>query len=264
MKVPRRKIAWPVKEGHFPGDAFGSLAPTSPRSESSLNTYPRVTQSPASVLHVTPRFLSSGSELLICFELQMASRSPTVATPLPKSSAAPESPPKDATPSPETVPFPPPQTFDIIPPLHGILLRLLSQKGASSAAGGPPGGATGAPGASADAQTSGQEASSSIPGGGNNDTAQAQATGEVPVLDPSSNPPLDIKDLPTATSSVKIRIQKAWGVVEALPDVHRSIEEQQNEIDELEDRVARLRSVIADFGSRAGMSQTDRAQVTAS
>lgn len=194
----------------------------------------------------------------------MASRSSTAGTPLPKSSAAPESPAKDATASPQTVPFPPPQTFDIIPPVHGILLRLLSQKGASNGAGGAPGDAAGASGPSADAQTQGQQASSSTPSGGNNNTAQSQATGEVPILDPNVNPPLDIKDLPTATSSVKIRIQKARGIVEGLPDVQRSVEEQQTEIDELEDRVARLRSVIADFGSRAGMSQTDRAQVTAS
>lgn len=194
----------------------------------------------------------------------MASRSPTAATPLPKSSAAPESPAEDATTSPETVPFPPPQTFDIIPPLHGILLRLLSQKGASNEAGGAPGGAPGASGTAADAQTQGQQASSSTPGGGNNNTAQSQATGEVPILDPNANPPLDIKHLPTATSSVKIRIQKARGIVEGLPDVHRTVEEQQTEIDELEDRIARLRSVIADFGSRAGMSQTDRTQLTAS
>lgn len=73
-----------------------------------------------------------------------------------------------------------------------------------------------------------------------------------------------MKDLPTATSSVKIRIQKARGIVAGLPDVERSVEEQQSEIDELEDRVARLRSVIADFGSRAGVSQTDRVQVAVS
>lgn len=48
-----------MKEGHFPGDAFGFLAPTSPRSESSLNTYPR-----ARLLFFFSTFLSSGSDLL--------------------------------------------------------------------------------------------------------------------------------------------------------------------------------------------------------
>ncbi|KAJ5661318.1 uncharacterized protein N7484_000690 [Penicillium longicatenatum] len=178
----------------------------------------------------------------------MASRSPTAATPLPKSSVAPESPSKDATEAPQTVPFPSPQTFEIIPPLHGILLRLLSQKGPSSGSGGVPGEAPGGLGAS-EAHQQNQQA----PSNGNNGTSQAAQ--EVPTLDPNVHPPLDVKDLPTQTSSVKIRIQKARAVVEGLPDVQRSVDEQQREIAELEDRVARLRSVIADFGSRAAQTQ---------
>lgn len=43
--------------------------------------------------------------------------------------------------------------------------------------------------------------------------------------------------------------------MEGLPDVHRSVADQQKEIEELEDHVARLRSVISDFGSRAGMNE---------
>ncbi|KAJ5986085.1 hypothetical protein N7451_010450 [Penicillium sp. IBT 35674x] len=174
----------------------------------------------------------------------MASRSPTAATPLPKSSVAPESPSKDATEPPQTVTFPSPQTFEIIPPLHGILLRLLSQNGPSDGTGGAPGEAPGGLGAS-EAHQQDQQAPSS----GNNGTSQAVQ--EAPTLDPNAHPPLDVKDLPTQTSSVKIRIQKARAVVEGLPDVQRSVEEQQREIVELEDRVARLRSVITDFGSRA-------------
>ncbi|KAJ5574171.1 uncharacterized protein N7459_008598 [Penicillium hispanicum] len=170
----------------------------------------------------------------------MTSRSPTAATPLPKSSAAPESPLKDAPVSPQTAPFPPPQTFEIIPPLHGILLRLLSRKSSSDATRGPPGEIAGAPGASTDAPSQGQQGPPNIPGNGTSDTTASQS-------------PLDVKNIPTETSSVKIRIQKARAMVEGLPDVHRSIHEQQKEIDELEDRVARLRSVISDFGNRAAM-----------
>ncbi|KAJ5174819.1 uncharacterized protein N7482_000696 [Penicillium canariense] len=193
----------------------------------------------------------------------MASRSPTAATPLPKSSAVPESPLKDAPESPETVPFPPPQTFEIIPPLHGILLRLLSPKPTSSGQNGAPGNTTVAPEHSVDAQAQHQQASSSIPGGNTTNTQAAQAIPEVPAHDSNGLPPLDVKDLPTATSSVKIRIQKARAVVEGLPDTHRSIEEQQKEISELEDRVARLRSVLSDFGSRARKPQEGRVEVTA-
>ncbi|KAJ5748879.1 uncharacterized protein N7511_010575 [Penicillium nucicola] len=170
----------------------------------------------------------------------MASRSPTVGTPLLKSSVAPET-PFNAPPSPQTVPFPSPQTFEIIPPLYGILVRLLSPKTTLDGTSGAPGDSTGAPGAPAETNQGTQQP--------NNGTASH----DVPVLDPATHPPLDVKDLPTETSSVRIRIQKARTIVEGLPDVERSVEEQQTEIAELEDRVRRLRSVISDFGDRAGM-----------
>ncbi|OOQ81644.1 hypothetical protein PEBR_42206 [Penicillium brasilianum] len=195
----------------------------------------------------------------------MASRTPTAATPLPKSSAAPESPLKDGSDIPDTVPFPPPQTFEIIPPLHGILLRLLSPKPAQAGPSGVHGETAGAPGVSMDAQAQDQQAPSSMPGGdNNNNAATSQAIPDVPLHDSNGVTPLDVKDLPTATSSVRIRIQKARAVVEALPDVDRSVEEQQEEITELEDRISRLRSVISDFGSRAKKPHEGRLEIEAS
>ncbi|KAJ5239587.1 Mediator complex subunit Med9 [Penicillium chermesinum] len=183
----------------------------------------------------------------------MTSRSPTVATPLPKSSTAPESPSKDASTTPQTVPFPSPETFEIIPPLHGILLRLLTEKGPSNGAGGASEGAAGAI-EPTDTPTHSQPGSSNLPGGGNQEPTASQAVSDIPALGSNANQPLNVKDLPIVTSSVKIRIQKARAVVEGLPDVHRSVEDQQKEIAELEDRVGRLRSVIADFGERAGQA----------
>lgn len=44
--------------------------------------------------------------------------------------------------------------------------------------------------------------------------------------------------------------------MEGLPDVDRTTEEQDDEIEELMARIASLRGVIADFGRRAGMQQT--------
>ncbi|CAG8034869.1 unnamed protein product [Penicillium olsonii] len=184
----------------------------------------------------------------------MASRSPTVGTPLFKPSVAPESPSEDAPAAPQTVPFPSPQTFEIIPPLHGILLRLLSPKDPSAGASGAPGTATDAPTEPGQAQN--QQSTSSVHDGvGNGNATTSQTALEMPLLDPSAHPPLDVKNLPTETSSVKIRIQKARTVVEGLPDVHRSVEDQQKEIGELENHMRRLRSVISDFGTRAGMPQ---------
>lgn len=218
--------------------------------------------------HFTPvpasnRFLTSFPNANLLERSAMASRSPTAATPLPKSSAVPESPLKDACETPDTVPFPPPQTFEIIPPLHGILLRLLSPKPAQAGPTGVPEDTAGTLGVSTDAQAQHQQAPTSIPGD-NNNPATSQAIPEVPVHDSNGVPPLDVKDLPTATSSVRIRIQKARAVVEALPDVDRSVEEQQAEIAELEDRVARLRAVISDFGNRAKKPHEGRVEITAS
>ncbi|KAJ5188783.1 Mediator complex subunit Med9 [Penicillium cf. griseofulvum] len=181
----------------------------------------------------------------------MASRSPPVGTPLLKS-PMPETPfNKDAPTPPQTVLFPSPQTFEIIPSLHGILSRLLSSKGQQPGSSDAPGDTTELPGVS---QTQTQQASSNTPNGGHNgNNASSHAVPGVSVLGSSTRPPLDVKTLPTETSSVRIRIQKARIVVEGLPDVHRSVDDQQREIAELEGRVRRLRSVISDFGSRAGM-----------
>lgn len=236
-----------------------TLLVLSPRRHCAFRLFPK---------HLTPAGfnsfpLSSASDLNSIFTATMASRSPTVATPLPKSSAAPESPWKDAPATPQTVPFPPPQTFEIIPPLHGILVRLLSQKASSGGTSGALSGAMGPPGAVTEGQAQDQQTSSGIPGNGSNGTSASHPVTETSALDSNAHPPLDIKDLPTETSSVKIRIQKARGVVEGLPDVHRSVEEQQKEIDELEDRVARLRSVISDFGNRAGTT-TDHSRAATS
>ena len=200
--------------------------------------------------HYSPRFFQ---QVIAFLGFAMASRSPTAMTPLPKSSVAPESPAQDATALPQTVPFPPPQTFEIIPPLHGILLRLLSQKAPANTTGRAPGDTTGVSGTSTDAHTQDQQGPSDIPGNRTNVSTVSQIMAESSSLNPNVPSSLDLKTLPTETSSVKIRIQKARAVVEGLPDVHRSVDEQQKEIDELEDRVARLRSVIADFGAKAAM-----------
>ncbi|PKX91963.1 RNA polymerase II mediator complex middle subunit MED9 [Aspergillus novofumigatus IBT 16806] len=163
----------------------------------------------------------------------MASRSPTAATPLRKPSSAPETPmvgePTNTAPQP--VPFPPPQTFDIIPPLHGLLLRLLSAQTAGE--GGPR-----------TVGEAGGEAPSGSSGPGQGVQQPTSATG-------SGLAPLTAKNLPTEASSIKIRIQKAHAVVGSLPDIGRSVAEQEKEIEELENRIARLNAVLSDFGKRA-------------
>lgn len=109
-----------------------------------------------------------------------------------------------STPSnPSTLPSP--STFDILPPLHALLSRLLLP---------PP-------------STSTPAASSSTP---------SQA--------PSDSTYLATKDLPTAVSTTRLRLEKAKKAVADLPDVERTVEEQQEEIEELEAEVARLQGCL--------------------
>lgn len=208
----------------------------------------------------------------------MASRSPTAVTPLPRTSSVPQTPLREPTAPPvlpdQPVPFPPPQTFDILPPLHSLLLRLLappantegpssSVRVAEDATGQVPPSRQSS--TAPQSQTQQQQQQHSIPtDGGNNNNNVPQTVGssaapgtgsvaaEIAALGPNAPRPLDAKDLPTEASSIKIRIQKAQAVVEGLPDVHRTVEEQEQEIKELEARIGNLKSVISEFGRRAG------------
>ncbi|KAL2815531.1 RNA polymerase II transcription mediator complex subunit 9-domain-containing protein [Aspergillus granulosus] len=195
----------------------------------------------------------------------MSSRSPTAITPGPKSSAPDTPAVKDVHTTPQAVPFPPPQTFDFIPPLHGLILRLLSpQTNHEGVTNGQRAGDESGPG-----QGQSQPQPASGVGNENNSTGllgavsssapgPTSATADIAALGPNLPPPLDIKNLPTEVSSIKIRIQKAQAVVENLPDVDRTVAEQEREIHELEDRIARLKTVISDFGRRANAAIAEK------
>lgn len=90
--------------------------------------------------------------------------------------------------------LPPPQTFDIIPPLSRLLSRLLTNP-----------------------------------------------------LDPNVQPSLSPKDLATEVATIKLKIQKARTAVEGLPDIDRTIEEQEAEIRELKGRIRLLRSIRSEI-----------------
>ena len=75
---------------------------------------------------------------------------------------------------------------------------------------------------------------------------------------------LSFKDVPGATDALKHKLQHARAQVRALPDMHRSIEEQNCEIKELEARIERQRALLerlregdlrfnADDGTSAGV-----------
>lgn len=59
-----------------------------------------------------------------------------------------------------------------------------------------------------------------------------------------STTPLTTKDIPAATDGLKHRLQKTRAQVALLPDMDRSIEEQEEEIRELEEKIKEQRRVL--------------------
>lgn len=108
--------------------------------------------------------------------------------------------------------LPPPQTFDILPQLHEILARIDH-----------------AP----------------------NDPMQA-ATGDGDVVSYAELQPLEPKDLPNEVIAVKSKIRRALRGLEKLPDMDRTVEEQEEEIRMLEQKAAKQKEVLKKLGDVAG------------
>lgn len=79
-------------------------------------------------------------------------------------------------------------------------------------------------------------------------TSGASTAGSPPAASPSQvtsgTGPLSIKDIPTATDGIKHKLQKARVLVKELPDVARSIKEQEEEMRELEERIRKQKEVL--------------------
>ncbi|KAF9872785.1 hypothetical protein CkaCkLH20_09648 [Colletotrichum karsti] len=63
-------------------------------------------------------------------------------------------------------------------------------------------------------------------------------------LGASPNAPLSLKDVPPQTDALKHKLQRARVQMRALPDMDRSTAEQEEEIRELEERIAMQREVL--------------------
>jgi len=59
--------------------------------------------------------------------------------------------------------------------------------------------------------------------------------------------PITTKDIPAATDSLKHGLQKARALVKELPDMHRTVEEQEEDIRELEAKIKAQRKVLMDL-----------------
>jgi predicted RNase H-like nuclease (RuvC/YqgF family) len=64
----------------------------------------------------------------------------------------------------------------------------------------------------------------------------------------SDDSKLDISNLDTAASATRLKIQKAKNLVKDMPDIDRTVEDQQDEIEELELRVKRQKAMLSRLG----------------
>ncbi|KAL1800278.1 hypothetical protein ACET3X_000620 [Alternaria dauci] len=80
---------------------------------------------------------------------------------------------------------------------------------------------------------------------------------ETPAQPPAATPtpaqlaaegPLEIQHVATAANDIRLKIQKARRAVAALPDMDRTCEDQEDEIKDLEARIARLKASLNDLG----------------
>jgi predicted RNase H-like nuclease (RuvC/YqgF family) len=109
--------------------------------------------------------------------------------------------------------LPPPQTFDILPPLHELLARI-------------------------DHSTTDPVSNINLP---EQTTSDPEDIGALY----SELQPLEPKELPTEVLQIKAKIRKALKELEKLPDMERSVEEQNEEIEALEGRIRRQREMVA-------------------
>jgi small-conductance mechanosensitive channel len=88
-------------------------------------------------------------------------------------------------------------------------------------------------------------------------TAAASPPTPSPSLLATGSGPLTIKDIPAATDQLKHKLQRARAQVLALPDIDRTIADQELEIRELEARIASQRAVLESL-ARAGKASGGR------
>ena len=174
---------------------------------------------------------------------------------------------------PAPIVFPPPHTFDILPDLHPIVLRLLSAKNPLPGTSQSTSASFTSPSTAVTSQPNQRTAvtPSSVPPPSKATTAttlhpnlQIRGHGHEPGHGHNHShsqalTPLDAKDLPTATSAIKTRLRGARAVVDTLPDSHRTVADQEREIAALQARIDRLTRILVEFGRRA-KSERDQVQ----
>lgn len=60
--------------------------------------------------------------------------------------------------------------------------------------------------------------------------------------------PLEIQHVATAATDIRLKIQRAQRAVMAVPEIDRTCEDQEEEIEDLEARIARLKASLRELG----------------
>ncbi|RDL32524.1 Uncharacterized protein BP5553_08980 [Venustampulla echinocandica] len=93
-------------------------------------------------------------------------------------------------------------------------------------------------------------------------TTSTSTAGSPPAASPSQvasgTGALTIKDIPIASDEIKHKLQKARAQVKELPDIDRSISEQELEIRELEEKIAKQREVLESLRDVGVATRRDR------
>ncbi|KAF1946721.1 hypothetical protein EJ02DRAFT_335911 [Clathrospora elynae] len=83
---------------------------------------------------------------------------------------------------------------------------------------------------------------------------------ETPAHPPAATPtpaqipaegPLEMQHVATAANDIRLKIQKARRAVMTLPDIDRTCEDQEDELEDLETRIARLKASLRELGRPA-------------
>ncbi|KAJ4318247.1 hypothetical protein N0V94_004529 [Neodidymelliopsis sp. IMI 364377] len=74
--------------------------------------------------------------------------------------------------------------------------------------------------------------------------------------------PLEIQHVATAASDIRLKIQRAQRVVMALPEMDRTCEDQEEEIEDLEARIARLKASLRELGRETDTVEDEDQRMT--
>lgn len=122
-----------------------------------------------------------------------------------------------------TLALAPPDTFDFLPALYALLRSLQQPSGIDAPAGA-------------------QDSSSAALPEGSLQQLERVASG--------ANGKVELHDLGSAASTIRLKIQRARQTIASMPDIGRTVEEQAEEIAELEHRVEKQKAMLRKLGVR--------------